>query len=249
MKRSALVFIALVLVSVASSFSSPRSAAAADVTLYEVTENVRMLLRHHGPTFRVASSALTGWAALGSPLCPVTLVASYNPGASACAVNATGSDRINVSTGQGDFGGTLNVVVQGDNPVDGPELIVMTGSFQGKMDFAPALVNGLPYGTVVGALKLSNAKGSIPFTGVFRLPFAGNYAGPETGGATLRQVFCPATPADNPYAALYDGWDLAYISTSHGAPNGSCLDISVKEMSLGEPLVRFEVTFGALPTR
>ena len=186
---------------------------------------------------------------LGSPLCPVALVASYNPGAAACAVNATGSDRIDVSTGQGDFGGTLNVVVQGDNPVDGPELVVMTGSFQGKMDFAPALVNGVPYGTVVGALKLSNASGPIPFTGVFRLPFAGNYAGPETGGATLRQVFCPATPADNPYAALYDGWDLAYISTSHGAPNGSCLDISVKEMSLGEPLVRFEVTFGALPTR
>jgi len=149
MKRSALVFIALVLVRCGVVVHSPRSAAAADVTLYEVTENMRMLLRHHGPTFRIASSALTGWAALGSPLCPVTLVASYNPGASACAVNATGSDRIDVSTGQGDFGGTLNVVVAGDNPVDGPELIVMTGSFQGKMDFAPALVNGLPYGTVV----------------------------------------------------------------------------------------------------
>src|SRR5207237_10300991 len=113
----------------------------------------------------------------------------------------------------------------------------------------PALVRRLPYGTVVGALKLCSASGPIRFTGVFRLPFAGNYAGSEAGGATLRQVFCPATRADNPDAALYDGWDLAYISASHGAPNGSCLDISVKEMSLGEPLVRFEVTFGALPTR
>src|SRR5438309_749193 len=36
MKRSAFVLITLVLVSVVSSFSSPRSAAAADVTLYEV---------------------------------------------------------------------------------------------------------------------------------------------------------------------------------------------------------------------
>ena len=104
-------------------------------------------------------------------------------------VNASGSDNIDVRTGQGLFGGTLTVVVQGDNAVDGPELVIMLGSFQGKMDFAPALLNGVPYGSVVGTLKVSKSKGAIPFTGVFRLPFAGNYAGPETGGATLRQLF------------------------------------------------------------
>jgi len=151
-----------------------------------------------------------------------------------------------VRTGQGDFSGTLDVVVQGDNRVDGPELVVMTGSFQGQMDFSPALVQGVPYGTVVGTMKLSTAKHSIPFTGVFRLPFAGNYTGPETAGATLRQVFCPVTPSANPYAALYDGSDLAYLSTSNGAPDGHCLDIGVNEISLGAPLVRFEVTFGQL---
>lgn len=244
MKRLVSMFIALALAGLAS-ISGPRPAAAADVTLYELTENMAILL-DDGQRFRTASSALTGWAALGTPLCPATLVAFYNPGASACVVNATGSDRIDTRTGKGDFNGTLTVVVHGDNAVDGPELVVMKGSFRGKMDFAPALVNGVPYGTVTGAMKLSKSKGRIPFTGVFRLPFAGNYAGPETGGATLRQLFCPATPAGNPYAPFFDGYDLAYISTSNGAPNGSCVDISLKEISLGASLVRFEITFGAV---
>ena len=105
MKRSALLLTALVLMNLAP-FSRPRSASAADVTLYELTENMQWLLRPQGTTYRVATSALTGWAALGSPLCPATLVATYNPSASACAVNATGSDRIDVRTGQGDFSGT-----------------------------------------------------------------------------------------------------------------------------------------------
>jgi hypothetical protein len=140
----------------------------------------------------------------------------------------------------------LTVVVPGDNAVDAPELVVMKASFHGKMDFAPALLHGVPYGTVTGSMKLSKGKGRIPFTGVFRLPFAGKYAGPETGGASLRQIFCPASPNANPYAPLYDGWDLVYISTSYGAPNGRCLDIGPKETSLGSSLVRFEITFGAV---
>jgi hypothetical protein len=246
MKRSVSVFIALALTSVAS-MTNPRPVAAAAVTLYELTENMSILLDDR-QTFRAATSAMTGWAVVGTPLCPETVVAAYGPGASACVVNATGSNRIDTRTGKGDFDGTLTVVVPGDNAVDGPELVVMTGSFRGKMDFAPALVNGVPYGSVTGSMKLSTGKDRISFTGVFRLPFAGNYAGPETGGATLRQIFCPATSAGNPYAAVYDGWDLAYISTSNGAPNGSCLDIGPKEMSLGSSLVRFEITFGSLQT-
>jgi hypothetical protein len=247
MKRSVSVFIALALAGVAS-ISNARPVMAADVTLYELTENMSILLDDR-QTFRKASSSLTGWAAVGTPLCPESVVRAYGAGASACVVNATGADRINTRTGQGDFEGTLTVVVPGDNAVDGPELVVMKGSFRGKMDFAPALLLGVPYGTVTGSMKLSKAKDRVPFTGVFRLPFAGNYAGPETGGATLRQIFCPASPTANPYAALYDGWDLAYISTSNGAPNGSCLHIGPKEMSLGSSLVRFEVTFGAVQPR
>lgn len=244
MKRSVSVFIALALGIVAPT-SIPRPAMAADVTLYELTENMSILLDER-QQFRTATSALTGWAAVGTPLCPAALVAAYGPAASACVVNANGSDRVNTRTGQGEFEGTLTVVVPGDNPVDGAELVAMKGRFRGKMDFAPALLNGVPYGTVKGTMKLAKGDDRISFTGVFRLPFAGNYAGPETGGATLRQIFCPLTLSANPYTALYDGWDLVYISTSNGVPNGRCVDIGPKEMSLGTSLVRFEITFGGV---
>jgi hypothetical protein len=247
MKRPISVFIALALAGVAS-VGNPRASMAADVTLYELTENMSIRL-DDGNRYRKATAALTGWAALGTPLCPVSLVAALNPGAKACIVNATGSDNIDTRSGRGDFRGNLTVVVHGDNPVDAPELVVMKGSFRGDMDFAPALVNGVPYGTVAGEMRLSKDKARYPFTGVFRLPFAGNYAGPETGGATLRQVFCPLTSGSNPYAALFDGYDLAYIGTSNGAPNGTCIDISPKETSLGTSLVRFELTFGGVYRR
>jgi hypothetical protein len=244
MQRSLVVFVALAVATVALVTGS-RTASAADATLYELTENMSVLL-DDGVRHRNASSALTGWAAVGTPLCPATLVASYSPGASACAVNATGSDSIDTTTGTGDFKGTLTVVVQGDNPADGPELVVMNASFSGKMDFSPALLNGVPYGTVTGTMKTTNGNDRFPFTGVFRLPFAGNYAGPETGGATLRNIFCPLTPVANPYAPVFDGYDLAYIATSNGAPSGSCIDITPKEISLGAALVRFEITFGGV---
>ena len=118
----------------------------------------------------------------------------------------------------------------------------MRGSFSGQMDFSPALLRGVPYGTVVGTMD--TPQGRFAFTGVFRLPFAANYAGPETGWATLRQIFCPLTSSANAYAPFFDGYDLAYLATSDGVPSGSCIDIGPKELSLGSPLVRFEITFG-----
>ena len=241
MTKRALVVLCAASVMALAPIGGARAADAADATLYELTENMWTLL-DDGVRMRAASSSLTGTAAVGTPLCPATLVASSNPGASFCAVNATGWDYIDTTTGKGNFLGTLSVVVQGDNAADGPELVVMRGSFSGQMDFSPALLRGVPYGTVVGTV--STSQGSSSFTGVFRLPFAANYAGPETGGATLRQIFCPATPASNAYAPIFDGYDLAYVATSNGVPTGSCIDIGPKEISLGSSLVRFEITFG-----
>jgi len=43
---------------------------------------------------------------------------------------------------------------------------------------------------------------------------------------------------------MFDGDDLASVATSNGLPTGGCIDIGPKELSLGSPLVRFEVTFG-----
>ena len=50
------------------------------------------------------------------------------------------------------------------------------------MDFSPALLRGVPYGTVVGTMDTGQSRFS--FTGVFRLPFAANYAVPPTRSAT-----------------------------------------------------------------
>jgi hypothetical protein len=240
MKRTVVASLVLA-VALLTTLPGHQRAFAADATLYELTEDMSFLL-DRGHKHRSALSALTGSAAVGTPLCPASLVALLNPGAAACTVHATGSDDIDMGTGTGPFKGKFTVVVQGDNAVDGPELVVMKGNFVGDMDFSPAILRGIPYGTVTGVLK--SGPDRFSFSGVFRLPFAGNYAGPETGGATLRQLFCPLTPAPNPYAPIFGGYDLAYVDTSNGAPNGSCIAIMPNELSLGTPLVRFEITFG-----
>ena len=87
-KRAVVVLCALTAMALAP-LGGARAAQAADATLYELTENMWTLL-DDGVRMRAASSSLTGSAAVGTPLCPATLVASSNPGASYCVVNATG---------------------------------------------------------------------------------------------------------------------------------------------------------------
>jgi hypothetical protein len=233
---------------VLSVLAAPAVARAGTATLYELTENMKILTtRHDGrtSTSRAATSELAGVAQVGTPLCPSADLAS---GPGGCAVNVTGSDNVSLATGLGMLAGTFTTVVQGDNPVDGPEAVVLQGAFNGRMDFSPAILNQVPFGTVVG--KVYASRHSTPFTGVFRLPFAGNVtttmdlgSGPVT--VTLRQIFCPATPDPNPYAAMYGGWDLAYLDNveAAGTPSGRCLDIQPNELSLGTPLVRFDISF------
>jgi hypothetical protein len=133
---------------------------AADVTLYEVTENMKLKSLKKAGYRRQATSALTGTAAAGSPLCPLPVP---------CVINATGSDDIDVLSGLGTFNGKWTAVVHGDNDVDAPEYEIASGSFRGLMDFSPALVYGQPYGTVVGELRVGKERHA--FTGVFYLPF------------------------------------------------------------------------------
>jgi hypothetical protein len=148
----------------------PVAANAADAALYEMTENMKITSRGKFER-RKATSELIGTANLGTPLCPTALVAMVNPGATSCTVNATGSDNISLRTGRGDFGGTFTVVVQGDNASDSPEFVVARGSFSGRMDFSPAILHEIPLGSVTGRMRINGARGSIPFTGTFRLPF------------------------------------------------------------------------------
>ena len=223
----------------------PAAASAGSATLYELTENMKIVTStKHGQTMsrRTATSALTGVAAVNTPLCPD---ASFASGPAGCAVNVLGMDNVSLVTGLGTLAGAYTTVVQGDNPVDGPEAVVLSGAFTGQMDFSPAIVHQIPYGTVVGRVS-SGRRGSSPFTGVFRLPFAGNVQVEVAPGysLSLRTIFCPASPTPNPYAPMYGGWDLAYLDfDADGQPNGQCLDIQPTELSLGTPLVRFDVKF------
>ena len=137
----------------------PAPALAADATLYELTENMKLLGKNSA--YRRATAELMGTAKAGSPLCPLPVD---------CTINASGSDKISLVTGLGKFGGTFTVVVQGDNPVDSPEYVVAKGKFKGQMDFSPAVLAGQPYGTVVGKMHLDGG-GSYAFTGTFYLPF------------------------------------------------------------------------------
>jgi len=227
---------------------TPALARAGSATLYELTENMKQVQKNqkHNPIGRrIATSALTGVAQVGTPLCPND---DFKSGPAGCAVNVLGSDSVSLATGFGTLSGNFATVIQGDNPVDGPEAVVLKGEFRGQMDFSPAIVgvNGLqfPYGTVIGTVGSQGHKSS--FTGVFRLPFAGNVEVTVAPGftMTLRQLFCPLSPTPNPNSPMYGGFDLAYLDfdATH-ALNGQCLDIQPTELSLGAPLVRFDIDF------
>jgi hypothetical protein len=231
---------------------TPALVSAADAKLYELTENMKLVQRHHKnqPAVgrRIATSAISGTAEPGTPLCPIP---AFQGGQARCAINVFGQDNISLATGLGTIEGSFTTVIQGDNPVDGPEAVVLKGEFRGQMDFSPAILKGVPFGTVTGKVKADHNRKREDFTGVFRLPFDGN-AEMEVEVApgvkmkfTLRQILCPATPKANPSLEMYRGLDLAYLDNVEAVmtPAGRCLDIEPDELSLGAPLVRFDVDF------
>src|SRR5207245_10419811 len=159
------------------------TALAADAKLYELTENMK-LVGKDSPRRR-ATSELMGTANAGTPLCPMPV------GAPPCTINATGMDSISLVTGLGKFSGTFTVVVQGDNPVDSPEFVIAKGKFTGKMDFSPAVLGGIPYGSVVGTLDPNGGghRDQVRFPGTFFLPFA-----LDDSGTAYYLDFNPLTP-------------------------------------------------------
>lgn len=209
------------------------TALAADAQLYEVTENMKLVggkLVH-----RKATSELMGTANAGTPLCPLTVV---------CTINATGSDNIDLATGLGNFDGTFTVVVHGDNATDSPEFVVAKGKFHGKMNFSPAVLQGIPLGSVDGQMVLDGAGGTVPFTGTFRLPFVL----PHPDSKVFRRAPLPLTPFPTKFYA-----DQGFCTTAD--PLRSCtrplylsdnftpFPVEAEEYGLGWPTVRFEITF------
>ena len=183
------------------------AAQAPNAVLYELTENLK--LKPLATGHRVASSALMGTVAAGTAICPLPVE---------CAITAMGFDNINTATGKGPIAGTFAVVVQGDNPVDGPELVILQGEFSGKIDLSLASV---------GLGSLTNGKWSA--RGVKGGPLAGlRLHGSLTGTFRLPFQVAPGVAADmlNP---LVSPPDVVLVQDN--------------ELSLGVPTVRLEVDF------
>lgn len=201
----------------------PALAPGSDATLYEATEDMRLAGKKL--VHRKATSSLMGLARPGTVLCP-----SAQP----CTVNVIGKDNIDVATGLGTVKGDFTVVAQGDNPVDSPELAVVSGSFSGDMDFSPALVNGVPYGTVTGTMSLTKKNivyKTAPFTGTFRLPV----------NPPVFDLSCLASSAD-PLACVTGYGSPAYLTNPAAFPFGWTA-VAPNEYALGWPTVRFEIKF------
>jgi len=204
----------------------PALAGSPDAVLYEVTED--MYLKDASGNFvsgvataarRSAVAQLSGWAKIGTPLCPA-YVRLIVPKAKRCTVNATGADDLSLATGTGTLGGTYAVVVQGDNAVDAPEFVIMTGTFSGKADLSLSLSGQAPLGVITDGVGTIDgySEATFKFTGTFRLPFALDEAGQR------RQPRREST---------------AYYLNDHGRP----VEVKNEERSLGMPTVRLEIDF------
>ena len=191
----------------------PAVAAAEEpnAVLYEVTENLKLKPLASG--HRVASAALVGTIKAGTALCPMPVD---------CTITAMGSDNINTTTGKGPIVGTFAVVVQGDNPVDGPELVIVKGDFSGRIDLSMAAAG-------LGSLT----KGKWSAQGVSGGPLAGLHLhGSLTGTFRLPFEVAPGV--------------AVYMLNPFAFPNpGSFVLVQDNELSLGVPTVRLEVEFVA----
>ena len=198
----------------------------ADAALYELSENACLVDKNGQCTpdpsqavARAAMSPLQGIAKVGTVLCPPAVLVT-NPGADSCTVTVSGSDSVSLADGQGTLSGMFAVVIQLDNPVDSPELPVMSGTFTGAIDFSPVFA-GIPLGSATGTLTVTSSPlapeltdTTVSFSGVFRNPFA-------------------TTVQRRPRR----GEDAFYLV------DGEPVLVKQDERAAGWPTVRFEITF------
>jgi hypothetical protein len=202
--------------------------AKSDAVLYEVTEDMYLSVRDANgrimnyvsdprqATDRQAVAQLSGWAKIGTPLCPAWVASISN--ATQCTINAKGSDDLSLTTGKGTLSGSYAVVVQGDNSVDAPEFVIITGTFSGDADLSMAMAGQAPIGFITnGVATIDGSDAAFKFTGTFRLPFALDDSGRR-----------------NPARRDRD----AYYMSDDGP-----MKVKSNERSLGVPTVRLEISF------
>jgi hypothetical protein len=209
----------------------PALAGPKDAVLYEVTEDMYLVARDaegrgeryvsdvQEATHRQAVAQLSGWAKIGTPLCPLW-VQYIVPNAKECTVNAKGSDDLSLATGKGTVSGSFAAVVQDNNVVDGSEFVIMTGTFTGDADLSLSLSGQAPLGVITnGVLRVDGYDGAaFKFTGTFRLPFAIDELGRHRKPRRNRD---------------------AYYLNDYGQP----VAVEERERSLSMPTVRLEIGF------
>jgi hypothetical protein len=60
----------------------------------------------------------------------------------------------------------------GNSSVHVPDLPLLTGTFSGMNDLSPAILHGIPLGSIHGTFTVDGDPQGVPFRGTFRLPFA-----------------------------------------------------------------------------
>jgi len=194
--------------------AGPAYASTWDVVFYELTENMTF-----DGTSRTGSGALAGEAKVGTPLCPNALMnALVSSGvvssATSCYATAYGTDWLTLK-GSGALKAEIAVKVQGDNPVDAPEFVVMTGTLTGGMAIADEQMRLL---AIWGTLTVDGQIGSTRFRGMVRLPFAKDEQGRTRQPRRFERAF--------------------YLRD-----DGRLERVQAEELSLGWPTARFELTF------
>lgn len=189
-----------------------------DATLYEVVENVKFTPVDpvNSVVQRGAVAALMGMVRVGTPLCPAELIT--NSATRTCTVTGVGHDAL--VAGLGSVSGKFSVVVNapGNSSVHVPDLPVLSGTFSGNIDLSPA-VGGVPLGFIQGSFTIAQTGLVLPFSGVFRLPFALDANGNAKEHEHERE------------AAFYLGDD------------GRLLAVRANERALGFPAVRLDLRF------
>ena len=156
-------------------------AEAADITLYEVSEAVKLDAKKGGK-FKSNAGTLTGWARAGSAVCPQFIVDALDKTTAAtkvCLLSIDATGKADDITGVGPVEGKIAVLFQDKNDVDAPEIIVLTGKINGTINMSPAFQQARPLGSISGKYEIEGVSDTIAkgykvagtYTGTFRLPF------------------------------------------------------------------------------
>jgi hypothetical protein len=168
-----------------------------------------------GGSFKSSAATLTGDIAAGTDLCPTWVTQRLNMASCMIIVRATG--KADDVTGIGPASGDFDIVVQDWNNADAPEVVVMKGTLTGTIDLSPAFTKQQPLGSITGKFNAIGLSNGV-------------MAGAKAMGTFNGKFRLP----------FRDGGKASYLMD-----DGSIVPAQPQEMSLGQAMVRLEVTFSA----